>query len=139
MKPDHDELRRLAEAATSGVWAVLDRSIDDSDQWIYWVGPEGGSYEDTIAEIWDGEHDGAANAAFIAALNPDTIKLLLAENAALKEDAEQAKLQDILGGWLTMAEKYGDESLGGLMRRVEQAERERDALEKRVAELLSSK
>lgn len=81
-------LRRAAEEATPGRWFAGRKVEDGPDSAVISIGPydlsnrpnKPSHYEDTIAEVWafgEHEHDGEANAAFIALCDPQTIIGLL--------------------------------------------------------------
>jgi hypothetical protein len=96
-----DELRRIAAAATPGPWYASaqlegDYGLTYATIGAFPVGTEDQPAktchdEDTICEVWNGEHDGAANAAYIAAANPAVVLALLdcVRAADAWSDAEQ--------------------------------------------------
>jgi hypothetical protein len=71
-------LRELARNATPGPWAIHSHDLDDNGVTeVYFLAEEGvRSEEEIFAETLDGNHDGAANAAYIAAANPKAIRKL---------------------------------------------------------------
>jgi hypothetical protein len=83
---DHAELEAVAEEATAGPWNYEGVGYAD----------DGGQFREVTssAEIIFGEYGcvSEANAAFIAAANPATVLALLAENAALRERLETARI-----------------------------------------------
>lgn len=94
---DLDALEQLADEATPGPWfagplrpenecAGPSVSVGPFDLAETYGGREDYSpeafdshYEETILECWGDNHDATSNAAFITALNPATIKALIAE------------------------------------------------------------
>lgn len=121
MTLDSNELRRLAQAATSGEWYV-----------------ERGNYICGRIEVTDGEEewhpviactdddetnvDFEANAAFIAAANPAAVSELLDR----LEAAESARRDDYQN-WMTALDRNAE-----LLAKLEAAEKERDELRKAV-------
>lgn len=97
MTLDLDALEKLADEATPGPWfagplrpeseyAGASISVGPFDLAETYgrredYSPEAfdSHYEETILECWDDNHDAIANAAFIAAANPATIKAVIAE------------------------------------------------------------
>jgi hypothetical protein len=71
-------LKELARNATPGPWAIHSHDLDDNGVTeVYFLAEEGvRSEEEIFAETLDGNHDGAANAAYIAAANPKAIRKL---------------------------------------------------------------
>jgi hypothetical protein len=69
-----DRLLGLAKDATPGPWAVHSREMDDNEVTeVSFICEEGGSYEDIFVETLGGNHDDAANAAYIVAADPDNV------------------------------------------------------------------
>ena len=73
-------LRYLASQATRGPWAIHSSALDANGiTEVFFIAEKGvRSEEDIFAETLDGNHDGAANAAYIAAANPEAITLMCA-------------------------------------------------------------
>jgi hypothetical protein len=86
---DLKRLRELAEAATPGPWMAINHQKhlgDHNVEQAWWsVDSKGGR----IADI---ERHKAANAAFIAAANPQTVIALLDDLAAAHKQAENRRL-----------------------------------------------
>lgn len=115
---DPKELRRLAAAATPGEWAfdpansmmLYESELTGARTAI--VVPEHESIpEGAICEVWGENHNAAANAAFIAAANPQAVTALL----------------DALAGSEAMRDALG-EIIDPLQEQAEKAEAERDQL-----------
>ena len=135
---DHAELTRLAEAATPGPWTVFDYDCGDKPHYDH-NGPcpsiQAPVDQDCAIVHWDGfkqEYWSSANgdprrieanAAFIAAANPATVKNLLSEIAALRGE------RDGLRNRVSCLERLGGEQSTRVMEqatRAKDAERQRD-------------
>ena len=84
---DYSELKRLAEAATPGPWALDGIARVAGDQ---------GAHPNNIAftAVFDDMPRSAHNAAYIAAANPAVILAILAELDALRVEAETLRRQN---------------------------------------------
>lgn len=85
MTIDKAKLKALAEAATQGRWVFDGGTVNDWHDGEYsmeWM-PNGEDCEDGTNANWK------ADAKYIAAANPETLLALLAENEALRKDAER--------------------------------------------------
>lgn len=93
----HDELRKLALAASPGPWSAS-AAVPASGFMAQVFGRPGGGPQHECGEgdeislaVLDGPAErGTANAAFIAAANPAAVLALLDENARLRQALEQA-------------------------------------------------
>ena len=80
-----DELKRLADVATPGPWMVEVSHYPESGDMVVTTDPNGWE----LLEMREDCPDHEANASFIAAANPQAILALIAENEALRKDAER--------------------------------------------------
>ena len=125
MTIDINKLRRLAQAATPGPWYATGKLTRYVEARI-----DGGLIQE-VAACGPTKADGGygpqqeANARLIAAANPAAISGLLDRLEAAENDAlEQARLNGI-----------GAERELALMAKLEAAEKERDALRSKIAEM----
>lgn len=97
------ELEALASKATGGDWEYrlgLIRTMPDSDGYVpIAVAPN-------APKNWRGQRD--TNMQYIAAAKPDVLRVLLAERAQLKRDAE--RLSWLIGEQCTITEQNGTTS-----------------------------
>jgi hypothetical protein len=85
--PAHEELRRIAEAATAGPWTLDGGTVilstapwpmECGPSWQDWETKGGEPLGRFVAETRTAEAEGEANAEFIAAADPPTVLGLLA-------------------------------------------------------------
>ena len=85
-KDDIAALRSAAQKATPGPWTTECREEESPGAPSVWaVLGDDTSYEATLCELWSGEHDNAANAAYIASLSPERILALCDAADALRD------------------------------------------------------
>ena len=111
----HDELRRLAGAATPGPWTS---TYDEADQWFSITGAGyslGGGLWMICPAVATVENGGQSDAEFSAAVDPQTILGLLDEIDRLR-----------------LSQDYTPEGVDMVMQQIHDARAERDALIERA-------
>lgn len=114
MNIDLEQLKRLAEKATSGPWAIHDNACSWT---IGGIPKEGDTYGKSIALVQTKTERAASNAAYIHAASPDVILALIADRAAILANRNELfREKEALAATLAEAIKQRDAALALLNR-----------------------